>query len=80
MYNNNKRFLETIKLLAIRLNKEEYTQVTDVMYNLFCGLTYEYEDEDIFTIMADIKKMQREATKNKIKNFKVIKGSKINGK
>jgi len=79
MYNNNKRFLETIKLLAIRLNKEEYTQVTDVMYNLFCGLNYEYEDDDIFTMMADIKSAKREAVKNKIKSFKVIKGSKVNG-
>jgi protein involved in ribonucleotide reduction len=80
MHNNNKRFIEALQLLAIRLNKDEYTQITDIMYNLFCGLTYEYEEDDVYTIMADIKRVQREIKKKKYESFKVIKGSKNNVK
>ena len=80
MHNNNKRFIEALQLLAIRLNKDEYTQITDIMYNLFCGLNYEYEEDDVYTIMADIKRIQREAKKKKYESFKVIKGSKNNVK
>jgi hypothetical protein len=50
------------------------------MYNLFCGLNYEYEEDDVYTIMADIKRIQREVKKKKYESFKVIKGSKNNVK
>jgi|TARA_R100000781_G_C4051642_1_gene117809 hypothetical protein len=67
-------------LLAQRLPTKEYQQITEIMYSLFMGNAFGYEEEDVLGMLRDIKTAQKEVALEKRSSFTVIEGGKFSKK
>ena len=76
------QFLKTLKILANKLEKKDYSKVTSVMFRLYMGDKCGYKESYDPQVMADIQAMwqfgkeKKIKTKAKLYKFKLIKGGK----
>ena len=70
----NEPVFKQLKLLASRLNNEEYDDIVKLLFNLYMGVDVGYHEQDVISILTDAKQAKNAATKEKSKLFKVIKG------
>ena len=79
-------FLNSLKILANKLEKKEYSKVTSVMFRLYMGDKCGYKDTFDPQVMADIQAVwqfgreKKLKTKAKLYKLKVLKGGKDNPK
>ena len=75
-------FLNSLKILANKLEKKEYSKVTSVMFRLYMGDKCGYKDIFDPQVMADIQAVWQFGREKKLKSkaklykLKVIKGGK----
>ena len=75
-------FLNSLKILANKLEKKEYSKVTSVMFRLYMGDKCGYKDTFDPQVMADIQAVWQFGREKKLKSkaklykLKVIKGGK----
>ena len=70
----NEPVFEQLKLLASRLNNEEYDDIVQLLFNLYMGVDIGYHAEDVISILADAKQAKNVAKQEKLQSFKLIKG------
>ena len=70
----NEPVFEQLKLLANRLNYEEYDDIVQLLFNLYMGVDVGYDGEDVISILADAKQAKNVAKQEKLQSFKLIKG------
>ena len=70
----NEPVFEQLKLLASRLNNEEYDDIVQLLFNLYMGVDVGYVGEDVISILADAKQAKNVAKQEKLQSFKLIKG------
>ena len=79
-------FLNSLKILANKLEKKEYSKVTSIMFRLYMGDKCGYKDTFDPQVMADIQAVwqfgreKKLKTKAKLYKLKVLKGGKDNPK
>ncbi len=79
-------FLDSLKILANRLDKKEYNKVTSVMFRLYMGDKIGYREQFDPQVMADINavwqfgKEKKIKTKAKLYKFKIVDGGKNDNK
>ena len=75
-------FLNSLKILANKLEKKEYSKVTSIMFRLYMGDKCGYKDTFDPQVMADIQAVWQFGREKKLKSkaklykLKVIKGGK----
>ena len=70
----NEPVFEQLKLLANRLNNDEYDDIVQLLFNLYMGVDVGYDGEDVISILADAKQAKNVAKQEKFQSFKLIKG------
>ena len=70
----NEPVFEQVKLLANRLNNDEYDDIVQLLFNLYMGVDVGYDREDVISILADAKQAKNVAKQQKLQSFKLIKG------
>ena len=70
----NEPVFEQLKLLANRLNNDEYDDIVQLLFNLYMGVDVGYDREDVISILADAKQAKNVAKQEKLQSFKLIKG------
>ena len=76
------QFLNSLKILANKLEKKEYSKVTSVMFRLYMGDKCGYKESYDPQVMADIQAMwqfgkeKKQKSKAKLYKLKVIQGGK----
>ena len=79
-------FLDSLKILANKLDKRDYNKVTSVMFRLYMGDKIGYKSTFDPQVMADINtvwqfgKEKKIKTKAKLYKFKVVDGGKNDDK
>ena len=78
-------FIDTLTVLATKLNKSEYDKVTAIMYSLHCGVTcgYNVADPTLLPTFDQIWNMcseKRVKNKANVKIFKVYENAKFKQK
>ena len=70
----NEPVFEQLKLLANRLNNDEYDDIVQLLFNLYMGVDVGYDREDVISILADAKQAKNVAKQEKLQAFNLIKG------
>ena len=70
----NEPVFEQLKLLANRLNNDEYDDIVQLLFNLYMCVDVGYDREDVISILADAKQAKNVAKQEKLQSFKLIKG------
>ena len=79
-------FLDSLKILANKLDKKDYNKVTSVMFRLYMGDKIGYREQFEPQVMADINavwqfgKEKKIKTKAKLYKFKIVDGGKNDDK
>ena len=79
-------FLDSLKILANKLDKKDYNKVTSVMFRLYMGDKIGYREQFDPQVMADINAVWQFGKEKKIKNkkklykFKIVNGGKNDDK
>lgn len=78
-------FIDTLAILATKLNKKEYDKVTAIMYSLHCGVSCGYNVADpmllpTFEEIWNLSKDKRVKNKAKVKVFTVYENAKFEQK
>lgn len=79
-------FLNSLKILANKLDKKEYNKVTSIMFRLYMGDKIGYREQFDPQVMADINavwqfgKEKKIKTKAKLYKFKIVDGGKNDDK
>lgn len=83
--NTKQSFIDTLSILATKLNKAEYNRVTSTMYSLHCGVPCGFDIADpmllpTFDEIWNLSKDNRIKQKANVKVFKVYENGKIKPK
>ena len=70
-----KRVYNEFKVLANRLDENDYDRIVQLMYELYMGANPGYDTDDILGILHDAAAAKKDKVLQRKQKFKLIKGS-----